>query len=715
MSFRVLGYACALLVLSGFSARLARAQSVYPMIMSVNPVAIEVGKTTVCEIRVDKNFIAPHTLDQAAIERSTKVLVTGEGIEATVLPPEPQTEDKLPPDQKKRARERVRIAITAAPDAQLGPRQLRFLAPYGASTLGSIVVVSDPPLSEAGDNDTIATAQPVALPATLCGAIDKAEDIDVYKFHATEGSLWTFCAHAAALQDVIYLLHEHTDLVLTLRDSRGTVLATNDNFSAADPLLTFRVPITGDYFLEVRDVRFSGNRDWFYAIEAHQRPYVQTLFPLQGMPGEQTDCRLIGFNLPDVTEATLRIPAAAGEGLQWITPELGEQHFNAAPVVVSNLPRLLEANRPNNTGQEAQPIAVPCAVNGRIEANEDVDNYVFQATAGECFSFSLIARRVQSSLDATLRVLNAAGLQQVANDDVRDHRVTSPDSRIDAWAAPADGAYVVEVQDVNLQGGPDAVYCLKVERAQPGFRLEVDGDKTLLGPGSSAAILVRAERLCGFDGEIALAVEGLPAGVQASCGKISPGSIDGCIILTADATATRDMTNVRVSGTGIGRSAKGGELKISAVAQSLEEIHMPGGSRGTYPVPMHTVSVNEAVDVRKVELDKYEVNLKPGGSETIGVTIERREGFDQGVAIDALYQHLEQVIHNCLPAGVTIDETKSQLYLKGKETKGTIVLTAAPDAKPIEKKQVPVMVHIALTFVAKYSLTAKPMFVSVTP
>ena len=40
-----------------------------------------------------------------------------------------------------------------------------------------------------------------------------------------------------------------------MRDAKGTVLASNDNFYAADPLLHHKFDLAGEYYLEVRDVR----------------------------------------------------------------------------------------------------------------------------------------------------------------------------------------------------------------------------------------------------------------------------------------------------------------------------------------------------------------------------------------------------------------------------------------------------------------------------
>jgi hypothetical protein len=95
------------------------------------------------------------------------------------------------------------------------------------------------------------------------------------------------------------------------------------------------------------------------------------------------------------------------------------------------------------------------------------------------------------------------------------------------------------------------------------------------------------------------------------------------------------------------------------------------------------------------------------------VTIERAQGFAQNVMLDPVFQHLGSVYGNTLPAGVTVDAKNSKTLLTGQETQGYVTLTAAADAKPIEKLQVSMMANISLNFVMKATYSSAPMLVSV--
>lgn len=679
-------------------AAAARADTFYPMVMSVAPVAVQAGATTECEVSA-----------RYSLHGAYKVFVTGDGVTGEVDPP--KVDPKAP--AAKPAVPKLKVRFKATPDALPGPREVRVATPQGVSTVGQIVVVRDPIVREAPNNDTLKSAQEVTLPATLCGAFEKAEDVDYFKIKATAGQFLTFHVRCQRLQDKVHDLQEHADPILTLRNAAGTVLAMNDNHFFADPLLHYKVPSAGEYYLEIRDVRFGGNADWQYCIEACDRPFVTNVHPMQVTPGAPTKLELVGHNLPADPTATLTLPPDTPEGPRWVALDMtGGQKSNPVPVVVSRLPAVREGAGDNNTPAKVQPISVPCAVSGRIEADGDTDCYVFEAKAGEQFAFEVVARSHQSAMDPVLVIRNEKGDRLAENDDHRD-RFVHADSQVPSWAAPAAGKYVVEVKDAHDRGGPGFVYLLKVSRAAPAFDLELDTDKTLLAPGTAAPIFVRATRRNGFVGEVELAIDGLPPGVTATCGRILPGRNDGCIHLKAAPDAKVGASEIRVTGKAMHLAHWNRPLALSATARPLQEIYMPGGGRYHWPVDTHAVSVGDPLDIRSVKLGATEVVLKPGESKRVDVTIDRAPGFKGNVTLDVVYQHLGSIYGDSLPAGVTIDDKASQTVLTGDQVKAHLTLKAAPDAKPVEKQLVPVMAHVSINFVMKFTYCGEPLWVTV--
>ncbi|HUY32574.1 MAG TPA: DVUA0089 family protein [Pirellulales bacterium] len=686
------------------SALPAHGQSSYPMLMSLKPLAAQIGQTSEHEVAARYNLYGAY-----------QVFVSGAGVTAEVA--DAGVKPGEPPPEKKPEMPKIKLRFTVAADAVPGVRSFRVATPRGTSTVGQVVLVRDPVVPEADNNDTQATAQAVTLPATLCGAIEKAEDVDFFKFTVAENSAWTFHVQSSRCENAIHDLQVHSDPILVLRNGTGTVLAANDNYFYGDPLLQHRFTAAGEYFLEIRDVRYHGNGDWQYSIEANDRPFVTNVFPSRVTPGAAARVQLVGFNLPADPTCLLTLSPDMPEGMRWINLPLGAVVANAAPVVVSRLPETIETDADNDLAAQAQPIGIPAGVSGRIAREGDIDCFVFEAKKDQKVSFQVVARRHQSMLDPVLRILNAEGAPLAEVDDISTGRHIHQDPLLENWAVPADGKYVVEIRDVHQRGGPEFVYFLKITAGAPYFALDTDSDKTLLSPGSAAVIFARVRRKCGFTGEVRLAIEGLPPGVTASCGRILAGGSDGCIVVTAAADAPRGAANVRITGSGEVPAADPAQPPIAFTAEAapMQEIYMPGGGRAHWPAEMHTVSVGDVMDVKSVKLSTNTVSLKPGGSQKIDVTIERAEGFKGNVTLDVIYQHLGSIFGNSLPPGVSIDDKQSQTLLTGEQSQGFLTLVAAADAKPVENQQIAVMANVSINFVMKYTYCGEPVKLTIPP
>lgn len=713
------------IVIAGFAGRTAQGQSSYPMIMDVSPLAVQAGQTSVCEIS-----------SRYGMDGAYRVWVNGEGVSCSVVEPEqkpePLPDAKAKPENpkaeqakegkkeatkevkaepaKKTEQTRLQVKFTVAADALPGLRDFRVATPRGVSTLGQVVVVRDPVVRETSNNDTLASATSIPLPIAICGAIEKNEDVDHFRFHATAGQALTFQCRAARCEDRIHDLQVHVDPILTLKNTSGTKLAVSDNYFFADPLLHYRFEKEGDYYLEVRDVRFQGNQYWQYCIEINDRPLVTNVYPLGIVPERPTTVELIGFNLPARKTVSLTVPGQLADGPQWIELPLVPP-ATPAPVVLHHLPPIDEL-ADHQSIATAQPITLPAGVNGRIGRPGELDYYAFEAKKGDRCSFEVVARRHQSGLDPILAVLNEKGARLQENDDFAASRYQTADSQIEPWTAPADGRYFVEVRDLNLAGGKEFVYLLKATRSEPYFVLDLDTDKSELMRGAASTLFVRLYRKNSFTGEVQLSIEGVPKGVAATCGRILDGATDGVIVLEAAPDAPFDIQNVRVFGTAsLASEGKSRVLRVAALP--LEEVYMPGGGRGLFPVDVHTVSVGEPLDLTAVKVSTANVVLKPGGSQKIDVTIARAPGFDKNVTLDVMSRHLGGIFGNTLPPGVTLDEKNSKTLLTGAQTTGSIVLVAAADAKPVEKQVVPVVANVALNFVMKMAYAAEPVFVTV--
>ena len=683
------------------------AQISYPMVMSLKPVAIQAGATTECEVNSRYTMLGAY-----------QVTVGGSGVTAEVVPP---VMPELKPGEKPKDVTKLKVKFTATADALPGVREFRLATPHGASTVGQLVVVRDPVIMEAAENNSADKAQLVTLPAALCGTIEKGEDCDFWKFSAEAGQTILFHVRCQRLQDKIHDLQVHADPILFLRDTKGSVLATSDNAFFADPFLTHRFEQAGEYLLEIRDVRYQGNVDWVYCIEANSRPFVTGAFPKGVKAGVETSVELSGVGLTGEFKGTVRVPEGTPPGLVSLPVTMGDQVSNPVGFYVTDLPTIVEPAGDNDSAMTSVPFEVPQVISGRIESPSDLDCYSFVAKKGERFTFEVIARRQMSNLDSFLRILNAQGQPIREDDDGRFGRLTHADTWFEGWEAPIDGTFIVEIRDGLLRGGAGFEYALQVTKTQPYFMLEVDTDKTQLTPGTYGAIFVRVVRKHGFTGDVQLHIDGLPAGVVATSGRILAGKgIDGCIGLFASPELKPVAKDVRIWGTAThtipapaGTNGESTTVELSATAVPYQEYYSPGGGRGHYPVETHCVAVGDSADLLAVNLSETEIRLKPGESKKILINLVRAKDVNANVTLDFMYRHLEQVYANSLPEGVTMEGNQSKTLLTGTDSEGFITLKADKTAPPVDRQVTAVMANFAINFVMKATYSSPPVFVTV--
>lgn len=688
-------------VVTVLSTSIALAQTSYPMVMSLKPVAVQVGTTAECELQSRYTMLG-----------AFQVFVTGSGVTAEIVPPEMP---ELKPGEKPKEVTKLKLKITATTDALPGVREFRLATPRGASTLGQLVVTRDPVIAEQADNNTRDKAQAVTFPATLCGTIEKAEDFDFYKFTVEAGQSLTFHVRAQRLEDKIHDLQNHVDPILFLRDSTGGVVAMSDNAFFADPFLAHTFTKAGEYFLEIRDVRYQGNTDWVYAIEVNSRPFVTQAFPMAVRPGVETVVEPSGWLVPAGTKATVTPPSTGASAFQWMPLTLGDQTTNPVALYVTELPQVIEPPTDNDAVSAAAPVTIPVVISGRIEKPSDLDVYAFSAKKGEKLSFEVLARRYGSQLDSYVRILNDQGQPLREDDDGRFGKLSSADTWLDGWEAPADGAYFLELRDVHLRGGDGFGYVLKITPIAPSFDLIADTDKTNLTPGTHGVIFVRANRKHGFTGDVELHVDGLPPGVTAACGRCrSTKYPDGAIVLAAAPDAQQAATNIRIWGTATHPQGEGQPpLDLSADAVPYQEIYSPGGGRAHYPAETHQVNLGIPSDILALTLSDTDIRLKPGESKKIGVTIQRNKDVTTNVTLDLTFNHLEQIFASSLPDGVTIDGGQSKTLLASGASEGFITVKADMTAKPVEKQLGCVMANLSINFVMKATYASPPVWFSV--
>lgn len=102
----------------------------------------------------------------------------------------------------------------------------------------------------------------IELPVTVSGRIEKARDVDVFRFEARKGQSLTFQVESRALGFPL-------DAVLAITDAAGKQLVRVDDVAAArDCTLTFSPPADGSYRVLVSDLNQQGSMRHVYRLRA---------------------------------------------------------------------------------------------------------------------------------------------------------------------------------------------------------------------------------------------------------------------------------------------------------------------------------------------------------------------------------------------------------------------------------------------------------------
>lgn len=169
-----------------------------------------------------------------------------------------------------------------------GPFDQTLTLPLGGSDNSGVIAVRDGVESatanpfrispfanvlEAEPNDRVEELKdsPADLPLAFNGILEQSGDIDVFRFRAPAGKLYQFESFA-------FRVGSGADTVLSIIDSRGDVVVSNDDDGSHDSRLIFEAPEAGEFALVVTDKRGGGGQDFIYRVEAEELAPSLTAF-----------------------------------------------------------------------------------------------------------------------------------------------------------------------------------------------------------------------------------------------------------------------------------------------------------------------------------------------------------------------------------------------------------------------------------------------------
>lgn len=322
---------------------------------------------------------------------------------------------------------KLEAEIQFPPTTPAGMQQIHVKNSAGTSAPLSFVVDLFAAVTVRENNDSPGQAQPIPLPASLVGKLDKAGDVDFFRFEVKKGQ-------QLGIQILTSGVGSKVEPTLQLIDSHGRMLA-----ESSAGLIGHTFAEAGSYALGVRDRELRGGPAMHYRLHVGEIPIVTSVFPLGVQRGIETEVRVDGVFLTEKS-AKVKVAGEAAPGTKMpvpVTSPLGKLLGNAS-VVVGEFPEV----RAEESATQPKMIPVPGTADGVLRQPGQRDAWRFRANKGQRLVVETQAQRIGSALDSVLEILDAQGqpapraalrCQAKTYVTFRDHDNATAGIRIDAW------------------------------------------------------------------------------------------------------------------------------------------------------------------------------------------------------------------------------------------------------------------------------------------
>jgi hypothetical protein len=515
--------------------------------------------------------------------------------------------------------------VTLPPETPVGIYGLRLATPLGVSSLQLVMVDDLASVSDNGANKSVATAQALTAPVAVDGAAE-AESYDFYKLSVAAGQRISVEVLARRLGSAL-------DPVVRLLDAGGRELAYSDDEPGigADCRFVHQFASPGDYFLEVRDIRYQGGGNHRYRLRIGDFPLVNTPFPLGARKGTTPKLVAVGPAAGAVLPVNLAVPADVPDGLLPMAVKYPQGQGSAGlTLAASDAPEQVEFE-PNDTPETATAIAASWSVSGRLQMPKDRDYYEFSAKKGERLVFSGRTRSIGSPSDLFLRLYNAAGAQLAEAEDA------GADEGAINFTFPEDGVYRLMAEDLLGRGGPEHVYRIDIAPYQPGFSLALEAEKFDAPQGGVFVAKVTSARR-DYNGPITLSVAG-GEGFAVANNVIPEGKNETVMSVTVPADCKQGQLRiVRIVG-----QAKIGEKDVITTASSLAALRKQFNG---LPYPPAALDGSLGLGIGPVFPDFIQLAVEPAnvpfgqiaGAGSFKIKATKSNGFDDviNLAVEGL-------------------------------------------------------------------------------
>ncbi|MEX2173512.1 MAG: hypothetical protein WD872_04065, partial [Pirellulaceae bacterium] len=625
-------------------------------------------------------------LDGNDLEQVDRLVFSHPGITAAAKMGAPSEFDPAPrplPNQ---------FTVTIAGDVPPGRYEATAVGRFGMSNPRAFAIGTLNEVVDAGGNNVPEKALEVPVGSTVSGRVD-ANQYDYLRLNLKQGE-------RVILDCAAERIDSRLNATLVLLDPAGREIDRVRDSVRQDPVLDFTAPAAGAYSLKLYDAVYAGGADYFYRLEVSAAPLVDFVFPPSGPAGSNNPYTIYGRNLPggqpaeglsiagnplQKVQVNIALPAdepattqldfgglaaprrAWQDGIEYRLPT---PQGPASPVTVyfSKTASQVVEQEPNDEPAAATKLTLPCEMAGQFYPERDRDWVQFDAKKGETYWIEAISHQMGTDADPTFGLYritkNDKGEEQVAEinqtDDApgrqqrigRDFDTTSDDPSF-KFVVPENGTYRLLVRDQfgDSRKDPSSVYRLEIRPAQPDFRLLVHPDKPAGGQrdqnqtrlesvtvrkGGTTVMTALVNRQDDFAGDIALSVEGLPAGI--SCvGAVLGGDVTSApLVLVAAEGAAAWTGPIQVVG-----KAKLGEQEVVREARYAVVVWGTPNRQQQRPdfrlvKTMQLGVIDNDVEPAFVQIGEDKVwETSLGGNVEIPIAMTRRGDFKEAVKLVA--------------------------------------------------------------------------------
>jgi hypothetical protein len=490
-----------------------------------------------------------------------------------------------------------RYVVSIAADCPPGIHEARLMTRLGVSSSRVFNVGTLPETTRVKPNTSLENAMALQV-NSICNAAMTQRAVDYYSFEAQKGQRIVVDCAAKGIDSKL-------KAVLIVADALGSDLLVERRGGALD----FTAPDTEKYVVKVHDLTFNGGPAYFYRLALKQAAENEVI---PRLPAVKT---VSSFSWPP---AGLTGNAVLAEG------------------------------EPNNRQAEAQKITLPCDIAGSFFPAADVDTFEFTAKKGEVWWVEVASERLGLSTDPSIVVqrVSGEGADEKLSDVAGFSDIPSPvkvstngysyngppynagsSDIIGKLRIGEDGVHRLQLRDLfgGTRNDPRNVYRLIIRKAAPDFALVGwalhmnlrNGDRNALSKpialrgGATIPIEVVVVRRDGFDGEIELFMDNLPAGVTAAGLKIPAGKSRGILLITADQDAPRGLSSASF----FGRASIDGKVVTRSCRLASMQWPVPDASR---EIPSPRLLADVPVSVGGSEFAS--ITIAPGEKKVWDVT-----------------------------------------------------------------------------------------------